>query len=280
MKKVLILLFISSVLAGCSTKDDLIAEPEAIKKELSLSVKPGQIYTNNIDFEFEILDGNGGYTVSVSNDKDARATIEGNKVKVNLLRSTASVTVTDKDDQSASVVINSSAKSLIPSGYGIFIDNGTSYTMKDISFGEGGYTIEKIKGTSAEVVVVENDELKVIALKPGNSYYNIVDKRGTKAKFEVYVTTTYDLSSKNLEIAAINDQIISVIIKQGVGDWKIVGEQSYPIFKKLTMISKGDKDKKYDILNIATSENEAKGSIKIPLQDKAGNTAYVTVNLR
>lgn len=268
------------MLAGCSKKDDLIAEPEAVKKELSLSVKPGNIYTSNIDFEFEILDGNGGYTVSVSNEEDARATVEGNIVKVNLLKNTASITVTDKDDQSASVVINSSAKSLTPTEYGIFIDNGTSYTMKDISFGEGGYTIEKIKGTSAEVVVTGNDELRVSAVKPGNSYYKIVDKRGTKAKFEVYVTTAYDFSSKTLEINAINDQIISIIIKQGVGDWKIIGDQTSPIFKKLTMISKGDKDKKYDILNIATSENEAKGIITIPLQDKAGNTAYVTVNVR
>lgn len=280
MKKVLILLLITSVFAACSSQDDLIAEPEAVIKELSLSIKPGHIYTSNIDFEFEILDGNGGYTVSVSDDEDARATVEGNKVKVNLLKNTASITVTDKDNQSASVVINSSAKSLTPSAYGIFIDNGTSYTMKDINFGEGGYTIEKIKGTSAEVIVVENDGLKVNALKPGNSYYKIVDKRGAKAKFEVYVTTAYDFYGRTLEITAINDQIISVIIKQGAGEWKIVGEQSSPIFKKLTMIAKGDKDKKYDILNIATSENESKGIFTIPLQDKAGNKAYVTVNVK
>jgi hypothetical protein len=266
--------------AGCSSEDELATPelPELIRK-LELSVGP-VVQTEEVDFEFDILDGNGGYTVGVSSEEGAKISVIGNKVKVNLLRNNVSITVTDKKNQSTSLSIYSSAKSLTPHNYGIFIETGDTYTMKDIGFGSGGYSIQKVKGTSADVGVTENDHIKVSGLQPGNSYYKIIDKRGASAAFEVMVTSSFHLTSNRLEVTAVNDQIASVWLKWGGGGWKIVQSILSPAIQKATLMEKADIDKKYDILSIVTSKNETKGVATIRLKDKVGNDAAITVRVQ
>ncbi len=266
---------------GCKKDQIVVNEPqiEEVLNELKFSVQ-GAVYTEGIDFEFDILEGNGGYTVSVSPEESAKVTILENKVKIDLLSNSTSVTISDKKQKSRSVAINSTANSLSNIHYGIFINSGGTYTMKDLSFGAGGYTIEKIKGTSAEVFVLGSDHIKITGLKPGNSYYRIRDSRGSAAPLEVMVTSTFDLTDYHLEIAAVNDQIVSIIIKQGNGNWKLVEEPLSPIFEKITLMPKADSDKKYDVLQINTSKDDAKGIATVHLKYQAGNTASVTFSVQ
>ncbi len=280
MRKTFLLLFIGCLFTACSSDDDFNLKADEVIKELTLSVKSGNVYTDGVDFEFDILKGNGEYTVSVSNEEDARVAIDGSKVKINLLKNTAVVTVSDKKKQSASVVINSTAKSLIPTDYSLFISGGDVFTMKDVAFGDGGYTIGKIKGTSADVIVAENDHIKVTGLKPGNSYYKIKDKRGSTAPLEICVISSYDLTDNNIEITAVNDQRVSVVLKRGDGDWKLVGDPLSPVIQKVTLLPKGDIDRKYDVLQIETSKDDAKGIAAIQLKDKSGNSAFITVKVQ
>lgn len=69
-------LFILPLFIACSEEEGRI-------KNLKLSVplmEEESIITENVDFEFEILDGNGGYMASVSEfdgDEDAIVTIVG-----------------------------------------------------------------------------------------------------------------------------------------------------------------------------------------------------------
>jgi hypothetical protein len=275
----LLLSFMICLFAACNSDDQLATPelPEQIQK-LELSVGP-VVQTEKVDLEFDILHGNGGYTVGVSSEEDAKVSVDGNKVKVNLLRNNVSITVIDKKEQSTSLLIYSSAKSLTPHNYGIFIESGDTYTMKDIAFGSGGYSIHKIKGTSADVNVTENDHIKVSGLQPGNSYYKIIDKRGTSAAFDVMVTSSFHLTSNRLELTAVNDQTASVWLKWGEGDWKIVRSILSPAIEKVTLMEKADIDKKYDILSIVTAKNEVKGVATIWLKDKAGNDAVVTVRV-
>ncbi len=291
MKKVFLLLSISCLLAAClpdvdvDTKKEFYPEEEFDPAEedvtvnLKLSVD-GQVYTEDVDFEFEIIEGNGGYMVSVSGDedKDAKVTINGSKVTVNLLSSMAFIIITDQKQQSTHIEINSSAESLAPHSYGVSMDVGRTYTLKNITFGAGGYTLRKIKGTSAEATMIENDCIKITGLKPGNSYYKIIDKRGTTAPLNISVDRSYDLINNNIEITAISDQTVFVILKWGEGDWMLVEEPSSAILK-IFLMKKADIDKKYDVLQIDTSR-DVKGTVMIRLKDKAGNYAWITVKVQ
>ncbi len=274
MKKTFLLLLVSCLLAACSS-DDPEMELRGAPKEIKLSVN-GWVDTQETEYEFEILEGNGDYIVS--SETEAKATIIGNKVKVDLLSSSSSLTITDKRYQSASVTIFSTAESLVPHNYGIFMEVDSTYLMNEIKFGAGGYTVEKTKGNSAEVTVTDKGMVKVTGLKPGNSYYTVKDKRGTTAPLQVMVFSSYELTGDYLDITAVNDQIISIRIKYGEG-WRVLNFSS-PLFEKISIIEKGDINKKYDILQIDTSKENVKGSGLIELQDKNGNQTAVLVNIQ
>ena len=284
IRNTFLLLFICCLFMACARDNDLSPQPEDILQveevvnELRLSVH-GSVNTEDVDFEFDILGGNGQYAVNVLPEEGAKASIQGNKVKINLLSNSVSVTVSDKKQKSSSVSINSTSETLIKKNYGLFISSGNTSTMKHVIFGAGGYTIEKTKGTSAEVIVLEKDHIKVTGLKPGNSYYRIKDKRGSTALLEVMVTSTFDLTDSHMEIPAVNDQVVSIIIKRSNADWKLIGEPSSLIFEKVTIIPKGN-TVKHDVLQIDTSKDNAKGIATVHLKDQAGNTASITVRIQ
>lgn len=279
MKKILLLIFVGCLFTACSSDDDWESGtgPEGEVKELKLSTE-ANVSIDGIDYEFEILEGNGGYAVRDANDEFAKVTITGTKVKVDLLKNNVNVIITDKEGKEALVNIYSSAESLIPNGYGLITNVDSVYVMKDINFGAGGYTLEKIKGTSAEAIVTEDDYVKVTGVKPGKSFYKIKDKRGSTAKLEVVVTDNYDYTGDDLEINTTNEQIINVIFKSGTG-WKIASDPSTPIFKRVVLHTKGHLYG-YDTLQIDTSEDNEKGIAVIHLQDDAGNKAYITVYVK
>ena len=277
MRKVLLFLFVSTLFVACSSDDDPVNPEDDIIKDLKLSVE-GYIETEDIEFEFEILEGNGGYTADV-NEEDAKVTIEGTKVKVELLSFNAGITISDKKEQSQSIVIRSLAESLVPHGYGISMDVGTSSVMSEIKFGAGGYSLKKIKGTSAEATLDENGLVNVTSIKPGNTYYKIIDKRGTTADLTIWVFEVYDLTTNSLDINAINDQSISVRLKWGEGNWQLVKDPASPLIEKLSIMEKGNITKEYDILQIDTSKDNVRGTALIQLKDKAGNLATIKLNI-
>ncbi|MEG0012354.1 MAG: hypothetical protein RR706_09360 [Muribaculaceae bacterium] len=276
MKKYLLLpLFIICMFSACNKSDEFIPEIEEQVNELILSAK-WNVDTESVEYEFDILDGNGDYTASFSEEDAGKVVIEGTKVKVSLLKNHVSVTITDKKQQSKTVIINSTAKSLIPQDYSIFIVNGDTYTMKDISFGVGGYGIEKINGNSAEVSIDENDNVKISTLRQGNSYYKLIDKRGTTASLNVLVGAIYDLVANTIRINAVNDQTFSIVLKNG-NAWKVITKEPYsPIIDEVYLMPKSDTNK-YDVLQINTAKGDMKGSTTIELKDKTGNIALVTV---
>ncbi len=286
MKKIFILFAVSCFFAACLPDENLpeeefYPEEEEPAVNLKLSVDEGPIYTESVDFEFEILEGNGGYTAGASGeeDKDAAVTINGNKVTVNLLRHSAFITITDQKRQSARVEIYSTAESLISHSYNLFMDNGSTDILKRITFGAGGYSIKKKKGDSAEAEMLENDDIKVTALKPGTTYYKIIDRRGTTAPLRISVSASYVMTNNRMTIAAVNEQTAFVTLKWGEGDWTLAEEPSSPCIEKVWLMKKADSEGKYDVLQIDTSEN-AKGTAMIQLKDKAGRFAFVTVNVR
>ena len=138
------LLFSFILLLSCGDKGEKWEEFTIIK-ELELSVptmEESQIEIDEVDFEFEILDGNGEYTVSLpkNSEDNARASISGNKVTVNLLsQRPMTITVTDKEQKEAVVSVRSNHPSLEHYGIsnGITLDIGKKYEAKIIASGMG-----------------------------------------------------------------------------------------------------------------------------------------------
>lgn len=274
MKKVLFFLLTICSFTACSSDDgDEFPPEEKEVKEIKLSVD-NYISTDSLDYEFEILDGNGEYTATVFEEGTAKVSIEGDKVTVSMLSNRARVTISDIEHQSASVDIYSSSMSLVPSSYGLFMPADTLCIM-GLGFGVGGYTVEKTKGISAEAAVNDGDSLKITSKVPGTSYFKVTDKRGMTAEVEVNVVAYYTCTGNSLDITAVNDQVISVIINWGEG-WTLIDGESSPLFERLTVMEKGA-HKKYDVLQIDTAKENAKGSWPIRLKNKNGD--YATINV-
>lgn len=283
MKKSTLLLLLCGLLLACHTSDEenLPPEGEVVPCDLTLSVY-GSITIEGLDYEFDILEGNGDYVAEVTDtkqgDKEALVTIIDNKVKVSLLSSSAGITIVDKENQRAAITLHSYDQSLTPTGYGLFLENGKEYIMTDVSFGAGKYKVENVKGSSAEVSVIANDAVRIKGLNPGNSYFKLIDHRGTTARFDVYVTENHDLASPSMVIYGINDQILNVWIKYDDVGWTLDGENKSPLIEELYLHSKGDMEKKYDILQINTAK-EGKGSTSIKLKNNKGSTATIFLNI-
>jgi len=255
-------------------EDDEDIEPT---KELVLSVNDnkGTLYFEEVETEFDILDGNGDYTVTSSDESIAKVRIEGTKVFVDFIGYYTSVTITvsDKREQQKSISMLSHADSLIPTGHTLLMEKGT-YIDKYINFGAGGYTIELIKGSSAKASVNENDEIIVEGLEYGTSYFKITDKRGTTTTYDVVIIATYDMGSGSIIIPAINDQIISVRISYGE-NWKIV-DYTESLFEGVYMHQATDTY--CASLQIDTSKDVSGRGIVNIINDE-GQTATITVTV-
>lgn len=228
--KILRNLFLFSIIcyfASCSS--DNVINPgddgdNGSVKELLLSIDNSNstLSFDGIETEFDILDGNGDYTVTSSDEKVAKVRLEGTKVYVDFIGhyTDVTITVTDKKNQQKSLSMVSYAESLVSPEYTLLTEQGKTYTDKYVSFGAGGYAIEAISGTSAKATVNENDEIVVEGIEFGNSSFKITDKRGTTATYDVVVIATYKLDSESMSISAKRDQTISIKLLYGKG-WEL-----------------------------------------------------------
>lgn len=278
-------LLISLVFLACSDSDEL-----EITRELKLSVAEdewGRIMTDDVDFEFEILDGNGGYTASVSEsngEKDAIVTIDGNRVVVNILVGNhygPAITITDSKNQEATVYIESTNESLHIPNYGWFMDEGQTYTM-DLKFGAGApYTIEKVRGNASDASI-DNDKVKATSLGLGDTYYKIKDKRGSVANLKISTSLQFemDMATNFIEFSGVNNLSASVKIPWGTG-WEIIGSTE-KILERVSvgkvLIATGVWSDYY-VLFINTVD-QGKGTDTITLRNKEGDLAVVKVHIK
>lgn len=278
MKKLLLGLFLlTGLFISCDRSEDV----EEVVTELVLSVGAGGIWMDQLDCEFDILEGNGGYVATVSQqsdgDVDAKVTIEGTKVKVSMLTNNAVITITDKKQKEASAIIYSSAKELHPMTYILVLPDGETTEMRNLDFGVGEYTVKKVKGNSADVSVGENDVINVKSLCPGNSYYKVIDRRGAAGKLKIMISAEYFLTGNSIKVNAVNDQLLFINL-ESEGEWQF--EENKPestLLKSIYLHPKGDAEKKYDVVQIDTNDEDIKGIDIINLKDKNGKRVSITL---
>lgn len=64
-------------------------------KDLAISVTEENVFVNGKEFEFDVLESNGAYIVKALNEGTCSITCDDNHVKVKLLKSSATITVSD-----------------------------------------------------------------------------------------------------------------------------------------------------------------------------------------
>lgn len=227
------ILCLLNLMTACNTgsESDLdMEEVVEVVKDLKLSIpqiNEKWIYTEEVDYEFEILDGNGDYRAVVTDnggDPSAFARVEGNKVIVNLLDDRGcSVTVWDKKGKSAVVYIQSTHESLAVVNLNYFVEVGKTWEITDVDFGVGKpYTIERVKGTASEIEL-KDGKMYVTGKALGNTDYKFRDKRGTVMSFRIITNLQFDVQKGETELKfdAVNYMSASVTLKWGK-EWKII----------------------------------------------------------
>jgi hypothetical protein len=266
------------LMSACISLDDDVE----LVNDLVLSVESnGHVVTEELNYEFEILDGNGGYKATVSKNRfdedEAKVTIDGTKVTVDLLEQFVSITITDQKGETASLNIRTSHESLTRVGYGVSLEEGDSCVMDNISFGAGRYSATLWEGNSAEVTVTPDDRVWIKSLKSGNSYYKLTDWRGTSVLLEVYSCASYTLTSVDSE----RDQVTHIALKYGEGGWKLLTNAYDERFIDLLAVhTMGNVKENCDSLQINAAKNAVAGKTDIVLMDKAGNVAVIHLWIR
>ena len=295
MKQILLLALCAIFTLSCS-KEELITEDTKEEKAVNelifsiddrqhLTLADGQVFeniysaeTDGLNFSFDIIDGNGAY--KVEHQKDCKVTIEGNRVSVELLKSFSILTIVDKDEKKESVWVRSSSETFANHEY-LFLDlSQKQVTHNHFKFGTGGYTAEKIHGSSAEITVI-NDILNIKALKGGTTYFYIVDKEGEKRFFDVSVGETYYINGTYIDIKAVHDQTINVMFKSSE-KWRVADgevEKHKDLLLHLVMHDATKYNKEHSSLQITITKDEKvalQRSIKVV--NEKGNVAYINLS--
>jgi len=275
MKTFVKILLLIPFLFSCNSGDDeIIDDTPLYENELRISLDERIKYIYSTDTVFAILEGNGGYTAKVSDENYAKVEIVDTLVYVSFLKNGfVKINITDITGREKEVLMDAYHTSLVPTGYTMSLELNSTHFM-DLGFGAGDYRIDNIKGSSAEVSM-ENDKVKATGNKYGNTYFDIIDKRGSKAEGKIIVGAVYDLTTSHISINMIPDQMSSISLKWGKG-WTLTGYDK-ELFK-VYLMSAGEKQE-YDVLQIDSFADKT-GTGLVQIRDKDNNTATIFVNVK
>lgn len=249
--------------------------------ELRFSVNEREVYTDGIEYSFDILSGGGGYKAEICLDNEydeyASATISGNKVNVKLVSNGVRIQVTDQYGQQKDLVIWTSNSSLQIVNHQIAVGYGFQHKGK-FNFGSGtGYSMLKtINPGYAELIMKENGEYIANTLAVGNTAFIVRDSRGTTNSVKVGVWDGWDLESKNMTVNVKTGYQYTFIIKWGEGN--VTVSDSSPELKNLWLLIK-DKNEFQDnqVLQVCVNQGSV-GEFFVELTDTAKNKVVITLN--
>ncbi len=234
MKK--IVLSLSTILIGlfliisCSKEDEITAPI----KNLKLSDSEISVFMSGRN-EVEIVEGNGGYKLQVSNKK-VKANVRGGMIFLQGIElGKAVVKVTDAKKKTASVTVNVVAKDVALKQTSVTIEKNKVEEV-DIVSGSGSYKVASSDETIAKATI-EGNKVKVTALKKGDITVTVSDTKTSK-KTTLKVTVTVDkLAISEEEITIQKGRTEGVVIKTGSGNYKAETKDA----KVATVTLDGDK---------------------------------------
>ncbi len=238
------------------------------------------IKTDAIDTQFSILTGNGNYVVSGLDGCKATINQEG-QVNVNILESHASLSISDAEGLTRSVMIDSSNDMFYSYSHQIGIHTLLAEGVKESlfdPFGVGPYRIEHLSGNTASVELTGECTLRVTPLKGGTSHFNLLDKRGMVVPLYINVSTEVALDdSHSLALSLSAEETIYVKVAKKM-NWEVVSTTQQSFFEHVVMHRVGaDKDADYLQISIVADVNPQYNSGIIHLLNKDGVAAIIEV---
>lgn len=244
---------------------------------LRLSTEGQIVYTDAVEYSFDIVSGGGNYEVELAknspHDIGGKVSLTGNRVKVDLVSDATNVIVTDQYSQSIGLTIWSSHKSLQATTHSISVSYGT-YIQRSIDWGNGNYSLLKQFGDAANISFDGNSFI-IQSVHPGNATFIVRDQRGTTNAMVVTVGNGWDLNEKELTVTALGGYYYTFPLKYGAGGWKITSCPAV-LNNAWTVIMPKDQHREHDMLQIMAPEADFE-PLLLKLTDKAGNTATITI---
>ena len=264
------LLFVASVLlVACNSNEDLDTP-----QKLKLSVSEETVYIDELDYSFDIISGNGDYQLEVSG---AKATLEGNHVKLELFSDAAELMITDKEEQSVSLKVLSSNDALKPLWHEFRIPFG-NITKSKLNFGTGKYSVLRSTGSAATLVIDSQDRAVITSVEPGRSSFLVADQRGITGSIVVNVDSGWVLTSNELTVTVEGNQYYYFPLQYGAGGWRLISptNDDGPSFKPWLVVMPKGEGYWQDMLQIYAAKEDTE-PVVYTLQDKEKNKATITV---
>lgn len=270
------LLYIPVLLLSLLTLNACSKDDSSESAELRLSVSDKTVYTDGIEYSFDITSGGGDYKVEVCNDKYAKATLTGNHVQVDLTSEDTQVKVTDKYNQEVSLIICSNNESLKTVNNTVRLSYGSSMKLS-LGWGAGDYSVlSQSNDTVAKVTFDDNDKMLIQLLNPGEVSFLIIDKRGSTNSVSLTIDKGWALNSNQLTVNAEGGYYYTFPLKYGAGGWKITSCPA-ALDNAYTVVLPKDEYHEHDMLQIFVPKGSNEPLV-LQLEDKTKNTATIAVN--
>lgn len=272
-KIIAIMLFTMSFFSSCEKSNTPISD-------LKFSVNEHEVFTNDLEYSFDILSGGGNYKAEVLHDNEfdkyAIATVAGNKVNVKLVSRVVRVKVTDQYGQQKDLTIISSNNSLQSIAYDIAMGYGFQHKSK-FEFGSGsGYSILKtINPGYAELMINDNGEYVANSLAPGITTFVIKDSRGTINYARIGVWGGWNLNDNSMKVNVTAGYQYTFVLKWGEGILKI-SDCSSELKNPWLLIKDKNQFQNNQVLQVCVNQGSV-GEFYVELVDASNNKAKITL---
>lgn len=262
-------ILINSLFISCNNDEGI--------RKLKLSVTEETVYTDTLTYSFDIISGNGNYHVESKQkgeNTENLVTINDKHVTIELISSSAYVTVTDEENYSKSFVIKSSHPYIQDGGYKVWVHYGIISEI-DCVYGSGGYNIVNSSNNGCvQLILDKSNKIKIKPIKPGNEWFVLKDYRGFTFDMRIGVIQGCDIISEYTEYTATKGNTITLPVKYGAGKWTFIkkeeSEESYPF----TLIIPAGERNEVDVVQIKVWDKDT--PMYYTIQDSQGTQANIT----
>ena len=171
-----------NLFSGCSEDDPSYANLVADKQELTINLD------EKAEGVIQIIQGNGNYKVTSSNEDVVTATIDNDQIQVTGLKAgDANVTITDWARMSTNVkVIVDQLVDLV-----LKVSSTVMYPNEDktieVYTGNGGYSITVDNPSIAKAAINDKGQIQIESLAPGTATFTVKDRRDKTTELIVKV---------------------------------------------------------------------------------------------
>lgn len=156
----------------------------------------------------QVIEGNGNYKVTSSNEAVATAVASGSRIVVTGLKfGTSTLTITDWAKKSASVKVTVDKEQdlvMVKNSATMFWGESAS---AEVYTGNGGYTVASSDQTVATAVIDANGKITIDGVAPGKATLTITDKRQKTAEFSVNVIRHLIVDETDLTFLKVGEEV-------------------------------------------------------------------------